>query len=129
MRIRDRGIYALLDSQGLGNLKSTEVGSQFSYQLQLNEETFLRLGLQGAYATRTLDYFGLTFGDQYTNGGFTGNPTQEPLVQNGLPQVSYADFSSGAMVYSDWYWAGISAHHINRPNQAFSGLELSLIHI
>ncbi len=117
------GIYALFDSQGLGNLKSTEVGAQYSYQLQLNEVTFLRLGLQGAFATRTLDYFGLTFGDQYTNGGFTGNPTQEPLVQNGLPQVSYADFSTGGMVYSDWYWAGLSVHHLNRPNQAFSSLE------
>lgn len=118
------GVYALLDSQGLGNLKSTEVGAQYSYQLQLNEETFLRLGLQGAFATRTLDYFGLTFGDQYGPGGFNGSPTQEPIVQNGgVPQVSYADFSTGAMVYSDWYWAGISAHHINRPNQAFTSLE------
>lgn len=118
------GVYVLLDSQGLGNLKSTEVGAQYSYQLQLNEATFLRLGLQGAFATRTLDYFGLTFGDQYGPGGFNGNPTQEPIVQNGgVPQISYADFSTGAMVYSDWYWAGISAHHINRPNQAFSGLE------
>jgi type IX secretion system PorP/SprF family membrane protein len=123
------GVYALMDSQGLGNLKSTEVGAQYSYQLKLNEETFLRLGLQGAYTTRTLDYFGLTFGDQYSNQGFTGNPTQEPLIQNGIPQVSYADFSTGMMVYSDWYWAGIAAHHINRPNQAFSSVDAARLPI
>jgi len=117
------GLYVLMDSQGLGNLKSTEIGGQYSYQLQLNDATSLRFGLQAAFATRTIDYFGLTFGDQYSNTGFNGNPTQEPLVQNGIPQVSYADFSTGTMLYSDWYWAGIAVHHLNRPNQSFGGLE------
>ena len=30
------------------------------------------------------------------------------------------------MVYSDWYWLGLAAHHNNRPNQAFSGTEARL---
>lgn len=119
------GMLVTMDSQGLGKLKSTDVSLLYSYQLQISEETFLRAGFQGAFATRSLDYFGLTFGDQYSNQGFTGNPTQEPIIQNGVPQVSYADFSSGLMLYSDWYWAGISAHHINRPNQAFSSLDVA----
>src|SRR5690606_8816766 len=117
------GVLVLMDSQGLGTLKSPEVGLQYAYQLKLNEQTYVRMGLQGTFATRTLDYFGLTFGDQYSNQGYTGNPTQEPIVGNGVPQVSYADFSSGAIVYSDWYWAGLAVHHINRPDQSFSGLE------
>jgi type IX secretion system PorP/SprF family membrane protein len=119
------GMLVTMDSQGLGNLKSTEVGLQYAYQLRLNEETYVRMGLQGSYATRTLDYFGLTFGDQFSNQGYMGNPTQEPLVQNGMPQVSYADFSSGVLMYSDWYWAGLAVHHINRPNQAFSSIDLA----
>lgn len=119
------GVLVTMDSQGLGNLKSTDVAMQYSYQLRLNDVTSLRLGIQGGIASKTLDYFGLTFGDQYTNNGLT-NPTSSDPFANGGPNVFYADFGSGAMVYSDWYWAGISAHHINRPNQSFSGQDARL---
>lgn len=115
------GVLVTMDSQGLGNLKSTEAALQYSYQIQFNELTSLRLGIQGGVASRTLDYFGLTFGDQYNNGGLTGQPSEDPFAKGG-PNVFYADFGAGAMLYSDWYWAGISAHHLNRPNQAFSDL-------
>lgn len=119
------GIQVTTDSQGLGNLKATDVALQYSYQISLNEVTSLRLGIQGGFSSRSLDYYGLTFGDQYNNGGLNGNPSSDPFAQGG-PNVSYADFSSGMMVYSDWYWLGLSAHHINKPNQAFSGTEARL---
>ncbi len=119
------GMLVTMDSQGLGNLKSTEAALQYSYQIGINDVTSLRLGIQGGVASRTLDYFGLTFGDQYTNGGLTGQPSNDPFAQGG-PNVFYADFSSGAMLYSDWYWAGVSVHHINKPNQAFSDIEARL---
>jgi type IX secretion system PorP/SprF family membrane protein len=119
------GIQVTTDSQGLGNLKATDVALQYSYQISLNEVTSLRLGIQGGFSSRSLDYYGLTFGDQYNNGGLNGNPSSDPFAQGG-PNVSYADFSSGMMVYSDWYWLGLAAHHLNRPNQAFSGTEARL---
>lgn len=119
------GVLVTMDSQGLGNLKSTEAALQYSYQVGINEVTSLRLGIQGGFASRTLDYFGLTFGDQYDNGGLTGQPSSDPFAKGG-PNVMYADFSAGAMLYSDWYWAGVSAHHLNRPNQAFSNTEARL---
>ena len=115
------GVLVTMDSQGLGNLKSTDIALQYSYQIQLNDVTSLRLGIQGGFASRKLDYFGLTFGDQYDNGGLTGRPSDDPFALGG-PNVNYADFGSGLMLYSDWYWAGISAHHLNRPNQAFSSI-------
>lgn len=116
------GVLVTMDSQGLGNLKSTDIALQYSYQIHLNDVTSLRLGIQGGFASRTLDYFGLTFGDQYDSGGLKPGGTQDPFGKGG-PNVNYADFGSGLMIYSDWYWAGISAHHINRPNQAFSTIE------
>ncbi len=119
------GVQVTTDSQGLGNLKATDIALQYAYQINLNDVTSLRLGIQGGFASRSLDYYGLTFGDQFTNGGFTGNPSTDPFAQGG-PNVSYADFSTGMMVYSDWYWLGLAAHHINRPNQAFSGTEARL---
>jgi type IX secretion system PorP/SprF family membrane protein len=119
------GIQVTTDSQGLGNLKATDIALQYAYQIGLNDVTSLRLGIQGGFSSRSLDYYGLTFGDQYNNGGLTGTPSSDPFAQGG-PNVSYADFSTGMMVYSDWYWVGLAAHHINRPNQAFSGTEARL---
>jgi len=119
------GVQVTTDSQGLGNLKATDVSLQYAYQINLNDVTSLRLGIQGGFASRSLDYYGLTFGDQFNNGGYTGTPSSDPFAQGG-PNVSYADFSTGMMVYSDWYWLGLAAHHINRPNQAFSVTEARL---
>lgn len=113
------GLYVMNDVQGTGNYRSTEVSGLYSYQIRFNENTALRVGLQGTYANRGADFSSLTFGDQYTNRGFTGNATNDPLALNGTPSVSYADFSSGMLLYSDRYWVGVAAHHINRPQQAF----------
>jgi len=113
------GLYVMNDVQGTGNLRSTEVSGLYSYQIRFNENTALRVGLQGTYANRGADLSALTFGDQYTNRGFTGSPTSDPLALNGMPSISYADFSTGMLLYSDRYWVGISAHHINRPQQGF----------
>lgn len=115
------GLLLQSDNQGQGRLRSTDIGLQYSYQLQVSEQTFVRLGLQGSYVNRTVDWFGLTFGDQLTNQGPTGGPTQEPIIQNGSPTLKFLDFSTGGLVYSDWYWLGISAHHLNRPSLAFTG--------
>ena len=113
------GLYVMNDVQGTGNLRSTEVSGLYSYQIRFNESTALRVGLQGTYANRGADLSALTFGDQYNNRGFTGDPTRDPLALNGMPSISYADFSTGMLLYSDRYWVGVSAHHINRPQQGF----------
>jgi type IX secretion system PorP/SprF family membrane protein len=76
------GLILQNDNQGQGRIRSTDIGLQYSYQLKLTEETFLRLGVQGSYVNRSINWFGLTFGDQYNNGGFTGNPTTDPVVAN-----------------------------------------------
>jgi type IX secretion system PorP/SprF family membrane protein len=78
------------------------------------------LGLQGSYVNRNINYFGLTFGDQYTDRGFIqGSVSGDAGLLGGSPTNKYLDFSTGGLFYSDWFWIGASAHHINRPNQDF----------
>lgn len=113
------GLLFLNDTQGTGNLRTSEISAQYAYQIKLNENTALRLGLQGGFANRRTDLRELTFGDQYTNRGFTGNPTLDPLAANGSPSIGYLSFATGALLYSDRYWVGVAAHHINRPQQGF----------
>jgi type IX secretion system PorP/SprF family membrane protein len=113
------GLMLVNDSQGEGTIRSTEIHALYSYQFQLSEQTSVRLGVQGGYVNRNLNYFGLTFGDQYNNAGFTGQPSRDKVLGQTSPINNYLDFSTGGLVYSDWYWAGASVHHLNQPEQAF----------
>lgn len=114
------GLLLQSDNQGQGRIQSTDIGLQYSYQFQVSESSFVRLGLQGSYVNRNVNYFGLTFGDQFTNQGFiNGSTSVDPILQGGSPTNKYLDFSTGGLVYSDWYWVGAAVHHINRPSQAF----------
>ena len=113
------GLLLVNDNQGQGNIRSTEIGLQYAYQFQVSESSFVRLGLQGSYVNRNINYFGLTFGDQYTDRGFIQGSVSGDALLGGSPKNKYLDFSTGGLFYSDWFWVGASAHHINRPNQDF----------
>ncbi len=114
------GLLIQNDNQGQGRIQSTEIGLQYSNQFQVGQESFVRLGLQGSYVNRNINYFGLTTGDQFTDRGFiTGSVSGDPTLQGGFPKNKYLDFSTGGLFYSDWFWIGAAAHHINRPDQGF----------
>lgn len=113
------GLMFVNDTQGTGSLRTSEITAQYAYQLKFNENTALRMGLSGTYANRRANLSDLTFGDQYTNRGFTGNATADPLAANGTPSIGYMSFSTGLLLYSDKYWIGVAADHINRPEQGF----------
>jgi len=116
------GLIVTNDSQGPNRLTSTDISGIYAYQLKINEENFLRLGIQGTYSNKSMSYMGLTFGDQYNDKGFIdGFPTQDPLGPDGspLPTVHLADFSAGALFYNSRSWLGLSAHHINQPAYTF----------
>ncbi|GAB3688935.1 type IX secretion system membrane protein PorP/SprF [Spirosoma flavus] len=114
------GLLIQNDNQGQGRIQSTDIGLQYAYQFQVGEASFVRLGLQGSYVNRSVNYFGLTTGDQFTDRGFiTGSVSQDPTLLANAPTKKYLDFSTGGLFYSDWFWIGASAHHINRPDQGF----------
>ncbi len=114
------GLLIVNDNQGQGRIKSTDIGLQYSYQIQVSENTFVRLGLQGSYVNRSVNYYGLIY--NYTGSGGSISPvTIDPATEN-APNSKYLDFSTGGLVYSDWFWAGLAVSHINQPNQAlFAG--------
>ena len=110
------GITLLNDTQ-FSNLRSTDIGLHYAYQMRLNEDNFLRMGLQTSYVNRGSDFYKLTFGDQLSDRGATGAPTLDPVRDNGV-RVNYFDASVGALFYNQNTWVGFSASHINRPDQS-----------
>ena len=113
------GLLIQSDNQGQGRIQSTDIGLQYAYQFQVSESSFVRLGLQGSYVNRNINYFGLTTGDQFTDRGFITGSVSATLPAGRSASKKYLDFSTGGLFYSDWFWLGASAHHLNRPDQGF----------
>lgn len=110
------GFTALLDKAGAAGVQSVNFNAMYSYNLQLNKDWGWRTGLQIGFGNRTLDYFKLVFGDQLSEIGYTGSPTQEQGLEN--LNIHYADVGLGTMLYADDFWMGVSVYHLNRPNQS-----------
>ena len=109
------------DKAGSGNLRTTNYNLLYAYQLPIGRRWVARMGFQGAYAVRGIDFFKLVFGDQIAHGG-TSTSVQPPSLE----KVSYFDVSSGLLLYSGKDWFGFAAHHLNRPNQSLLDQESPL---
>jgi hypothetical protein len=79
------------------------------------------LGISGNYGQRRLDYSQLSFGEQFTNGGYDINlPNGESALMNMKPFFS---LSTGFLYsYQSEYLniqAGLAGFHLNNPKQTF----------
>jgi len=111
------GFMAMQNTAGTPSLRSTQLSALYSYKVDLNENWTFIPGLQATYVNQNLNFSKLTFPDQFTNSGYSGGPSGEPLTSN---VKSYMDFSAGGLLYSNTFWVGTAYHHLNHPNQAFS---------
>jgi type IX secretion system PorP/SprF family membrane protein len=112
------GLMVLYDQSGVARLNNTELSALYSYQVQFSNYN-LRLGVQGSYVSRSVDYSRILFEDQFnSNLDISKNITDDPIRD--YTRTNYADFGAGLLFFkSNKYWAGFSAHHINQPEQGF----------
>jgi type IX secretion system PorP/SprF family membrane protein len=109
------GLMAMRDWQSGSTLASTDIGLLYSYEILVSPTFTLRPGLQASFVQRSIDYSRLRFPQDFNDQtGYTGNT----YTMEGEAIRRYADISSGALFYSEKLWAGLSFHHINRPNQS-----------
>lgn len=118
----DIGVFAMNDQAGAFN--HMEGILSVGYNLRLSESGhFLSTAIYGGFNQKFLDTDGLTFDDQYEVGSYTAsNPTSETVMNE---SVMYIDAGFGLM----WFYqpmepsnvnafAGISAFHVNKPNES-----------
>lgn len=114
------GLLVTHDRQGIGGVRSTDIGAQYSYRLQVSDNLFIQPGFQLSYVLRDVNFFDLNFGDQFNPAtGEFSNPTGERFDDGAT--LNYVDFSSGALIYTQQFFVGVSAHHLNQPNQSLIG--------
>lgn len=113
------GIMVTHDRAGTGALTYTNFGFQYAYEIKVSRKWSVRPALQLSATQRSLDYNRLTFGDQLLrdNASATVDPD---LVTMSDQKVMYPDFGGGVLLYSEALWFGVSAMHINRPNESLT---------
>lgn len=112
------GLIVSLDKAGSAGLSSTNINAMYAYTLKLSDELAIHAGAAVGYGQRLLNQYSLVFGDQLTTTGTTGQSSQEPNLTNQVAR--YFDLSSGIVVYGRQFWFGISANHLNQPNNSMT---------
>ncbi len=108
------GILFMQDMAGSGNLRTTNIGVQYSYDFPINPEWQMRPGVHFFYTERAIDFDKLIFSDQISPDGQRPTTIEIPP----LSRRGGVDFSTSAMVYSEDYWFGFAVDHLLRPNHS-----------
>jgi type IX secretion system PorP/SprF family membrane protein len=105
------GLLIMRDEAGSGDLSTTNVGIQYSYDITVTDLWHIRPGIHFLYTQRGINFSKLLWGDQISPSGTT--PTIEvPSLEN----KGAIDASLSVLVYSPKFWGGVSVDHLFRPN-------------
>ena len=120
------GVGAILnaDREGLAGLQSISLGLQYAYQLRVTNWLTFRPGAQVAFYNRDVNFDRLVFGDQLDQSGIISDVSSEQF-DTGVSR-SFVDISLGGLLFSEDFYFGYAAHHVNTPNQSLAGGESRL---
>ncbi|HYW95437.1 MAG TPA: PorP/SprF family type IX secretion system membrane protein [Bacteroidales bacterium] len=106
------GLLVLRDDAGKGLMNVTNLGLNYSFNVDLNQKWQFRPGLQVYYYMKNIDYSSLMFGDQILRGGSnTGSSVEMSRLLNAEP-TRHVDFTTSMLAYSDYMWFGFTVDHL-----------------
>lgn len=112
------GIRFMRDEAGQATITSHNLGISYSYYIPLSRKFSMRIGAEVGFMQRALDTRGLSFNDMIDDKYGFVYVTKE--VFDNADKIMF-DAAAGAVVYSDFFYAGVAFHHINEPNEGFLG--------
>lgn len=111
------GLQFYRDDSGGGLLVKQNVGLLYAYEIYVNEDIMIRPGLQFKLAQSFID----------PNKGYTAkayNPAGELIDLTALPvdrdKVNNFDAAASVMLYSNFYWGGVTIDHLVKSDEAFT---------
>lgn len=116
------GMVMARDVAGSGALSTTIINPMIAYEAKLARDFGMRFGVQPGVTMRSVNYTSLIFGDQIATGSASS-------IEQQKPSTTFFDIGTGILAYSSHYWGGISAYHLNRPNQSLLGSEDAILPI
>jgi type IX secretion system PorP/SprF family membrane protein len=115
------GLTILNQREVFTNYNYVQVNGVYSYNVNLNNDWRLRLGLEAGYGNKNFNFSSLLFEDQINNNdGSINGGSVDPSILNANDKINFLDISSGILLYSEKAWFGASLKHLNKPNIAFT---------
>lgn len=115
------GITVMNDIAGEGQLTKLDVVASYAYEIQLNKQHAVRLGVSGGIQQASVNWAQLRFPDQIDPVKGLINATKEPIGNYASGQIR-PDVNAGISYYNKYAWAGLTVNHITQPNQVLTGL-------
>ncbi len=122
------GLGFFSDKIGTSSLSQNQFNFSLSAIQQVNFDTKISLGLQGAYNQQSITMDNLTWDTQFVGHEFNESlPSQEFFANN---KANYIDINAGLLLTNEsWdnqFTMGVAAYHINSPKrELFSGEKLA----
>ncbi|MCB0518939.1 MAG: type IX secretion system membrane protein PorP/SprF [Lewinellaceae bacterium] len=124
------GLLVLADNAGGGLIKTTNFAASYAYRIAVNDDFFIKLGVQAGFKQSNVDWDRLVFLDQLDR--VTGpvdpsgnpNPTNEVRPEN-LNKAIF-DVGAGLLVYGGTFYGGLALHHLTTPDEGFVNSNASL---
>lgn len=108
------GLLVMQDRAGTGHLRSTNVGVQYAYQFRIAKKWQVRPAMHFYKSSRGIDFNKLVFSDQMSFSGTLPGSVEVPPLKT----VSYSDFATSLLLYSEKFWTGLVIDHLITPNQS-----------
>ena len=109
------GVIATHDQQGKGTINHSTLSLIYSYHLKVNRKFSMMFAGKATWNQKFLDWDKLTFGDMIDpRRGFVYATGDVPRGGS----VGYFDASAGFLGYTENFFFGASAHHLNTPNES-----------
>lgn len=106
------GVTVLSDRSAAGGFSRVQAGAMYAYHTKLKPKLDFSAGLQAAYASQRAGFSNLIFEDQLDPDGTVQQPSAE---NNRFSRTSYLTVSTGLLLYTNQFWLGVSAQHLNNP--------------
>lgn len=121
------GVGFFSDKIGTSNLSQNQFNLSLSAIQQVNFDTKLSLGLQGAYNQQSISMDNLTWDTQFVGHQFNESLPSQELFGNS--KSNYIDINAGLLLVNEsWdnrFTLGVAMYHINSPKRRlFSGEKL-----
>jgi len=119
------GLMVTSSSEGTAYLRKLNIAGIYSYSVDFNNAV-LSFGLQAGFTQREIDYSKIVFGDQIDaiDGIIPGAVSDATLPE--YNNKYFFDAGAGVNLVVGNFMSGLSAQHINRPNESFTGSKSTL---
>ncbi len=120
------GVMVQADDAGQGLYKTNSLTAFYAYRVQINRNLNLKLGVEAGMIQARLNWDKLIFGnmvDPETGVDLNADSgeTRPEVLNKTIPEIS-----TGVLLYSKQFYAGVSIKHLNRPNEAILNINENL---